>query len=519
MAMMVLGIILVMSIPAVLVSQAAVRRADTLDVLRSGAQGQIEEVRTLAFSDVGTLGGAPAGVVQSDRTVVVNDVQVRLQTTVEWEGVVSGLAMVDSDGDGDADLGDGVAGFTNSGVDYKSVTVVASLVDDPARTYELKTLVSPDDLSSSNTAAAIVNVIRDEPVATPSPPNDYPSTFLVSRTSGWVPTSTGDQEQQLFVNFTNPDQTWDIRLGFLRTDFDDGRWFLSGSPELATGTSFLAETTVTVYRMITLDLDIEDTGGAAVSDASVTISSGSMATTSLVPADMASPGRFVVTQDSSAIPLKWDSYTVQVSAPGKQTKTVTFSAPLGYPTDVVHEETIVLEDAAASDSTVSISVNDGAGWEVGEVAISVNSPTRGIINLTADEDGLASIDLPQNETAVLTLTSDRGFDTTVVNVTPTGATHAANISMNVPAGAKVVHMWSRFTVSHFTFKPRRSGWDAAIRMEPSSQIRVSHVVDNSDSRWTLTSWCDETTKLRERKPRFSRMGNPYLIRVDRRGGC
>ncbi len=99
-ALLVLGLVLVFSIPAVLVAQSAVRRADELDLLRSGAQGALEEIRALDFADVGTTTGSPAGVVVDDRIVVVDGVQVRLQTEVRWEGIVSGLAMVDQDGDG-----------------------------------------------------------------------------------------------------------------------------------------------------------------------------------------------------------------------------------------------------------------------------------------------------------------------------------------------------------------------------------------------------------------------------------
>jgi type II secretory pathway pseudopilin PulG len=99
-AMLVLGLVLVFSLPAVLVAQSAVRRADELDLLRSGAQGALEEIRALDFADVGTTTGSPAGVVVDDRIVVVDGVQVRLQTEVRWEGIVSGLAMVDQDGDG-----------------------------------------------------------------------------------------------------------------------------------------------------------------------------------------------------------------------------------------------------------------------------------------------------------------------------------------------------------------------------------------------------------------------------------
>jgi hypothetical protein len=71
---------------------------------------------------------------------------------------------------------------------------------------------------------------------------------------------------------------------------------------------------------------VVDTSGAPVSDASMTVSSPSMATTALTPADAVAAGRFELTADSGGTPLKWGSYTASVSAPGKLARTVTFDA-------------------------------------------------------------------------------------------------------------------------------------------------------------------------------------------------
>ncbi|MDG2111095.1 MAG: type II secretion system protein, partial [Actinomycetota bacterium] len=223
-AMMVLGLMLIMSIPAVLVAQSAVRRADALDALRSSAQGQIEEIRALDFGDVGSPGGSPEGIVATDRTITADGVDIRLQTNIRWEGAASGLAMVDQDGDGTPELGDGVAGFRNIGVDYKAVTVTASRVDEPTRTYEATTIVTPDDLASSGSSAVLVTVVRDEPPASPSVTTDYPTTYLIYPDARWLVTSTPDRRDQSFVDFADPDQIFDVRLGFTSADFDDGVW-------------------------------------------------------------------------------------------------------------------------------------------------------------------------------------------------------------------------------------------------------------------------------------------------------
>lgn len=518
-AMMVLGLVLVMSIPAVLVAQSAVRRADALDVLRSSAQGQIEEIRALDFTDVGSPGGVPAGVVTTDQVITVDGVAVRLATDIRWEGVISGLAMVDQDGDGTAELGDGVAGFRNSGVDYKAVTVTASLVDDPTRTYALTTIVTPDDLASSGISAVLVTVIRDEPPTTPSVDGDYPTTHLIYPDDRWLVTSTPGRSDQLFVGHADPAQTFGVRLGFTSADLDDGTWRLDQAYSVAGGADFLAETTVAAYKMITLDLQVVDELGAPIPDASVTVSGPSITTARLSPVDMTSPGRFVVTSDGAGVPLKWGSYTVDVVAPGKATTGLSLDAPSGYPADLVHEEQIAMADRAANMSDVRISVDDGRGWEVGEVSVTIASPTLGTIALLADADGLVTVDLPQGETAAVTFTSSRGFAETVANVTPTGATHTVDVSLDVPAGAKVAHVYSGGPISHFTLRPQSGGWDQDLRMEPSSSIRVSVAVDNSDSYWVFRSWCDGTTILRERSVRFSSMGSTQLVRVDTPEGC
>jgi type II secretory pathway pseudopilin PulG len=518
-AMMVLGLMLIMSIPAVLVAQSAVRRADALDALRSSAQGQIEEIRALDFGDVGSPGGSPEGIVATDRTITVDGVDIRLQTNIRWEGAASGLAMVDQDGDGTPELGDGVAGFRNIGVDYKAVTVTASRVDEPTRTYEATTIVTPDDLASSGSSAVLVTVVRDEPPASPSVTTDYPTTYLIYPDARWLVTSTPDRRDQSFVDFADPDQIFDVRLGFTSADFDDGVWRLNQAYAVAAGHDFLATTAVTVYKMITLDIELVDVAGVPVSDASITISGPSAATTRLDPADMVSPGRYVVTVDDGGTPLKWGSYSVAVAAPEKGAASVSFDAPTGYPGDLVHEQRITLFDQSADISKVQIAVDDGRGWEVGEVDVAVASPTLGAIGLTTDVDGLVEVDLPEGETATLTFTSSRGFEDTVVAVTPIGATHSLPVSLDVSSGDKVAHVYARMTVGHFTVRPGSGDWDQDLRMEPSSSDRVSVVVDDSDPSWVFRSWCDDSSIFRERTKRFSPMNDPDLLRVDRWWGC
>ncbi len=399
------------------------------------------------------------------------------------------------------------------------MTVTASLVDEPSRTYDLTTIITPDQVASSATSAAVVTVIRDEPPDAPSPDTDYPTTYLIYPDGRWVATTTPGVRQQVFSDFADPSQTFSVRLGFTEQDFDDGRWRLADDYSLTAGLDFVGEATVFVHRMITLDLSVVDTSGAPVSDASMTVSSPSMATTALTPADAVAAGRFELTADSGGTPLKWGSYTASVSAPGKLARTVTFDAPSGYPTDLVHEETIVLEDRPVGLTAMTFRVDDGHGVEVGEYELVVQSPTLGTVTGTADADGYVTVDLMEDEEITYTISSNRGFLDFNDSYTPQGETDEEQVSLAIPSGTKIAHLSSSYTVSHFTVRAGNGSWDSDLVLQPSSLDRVSVAVDNSSSTWIFRSWCTSVLVLKERTLYYSYMATPQGVVLDAWGGC
>jgi hypothetical protein len=115
-------------------------------------QDELEMIRNLAYSSVGTAGGIPAGVIPQAQTVAVGNFKFVLQTTV--------LNVHDP-----YDTASG----TVPNADYKFVTVTASC---PACAHfvplSITTTVAPPNLQSQNGGAIVVSVLDANGVGVPN---------------------------------------------------------------------------------------------------------------------------------------------------------------------------------------------------------------------------------------------------------------------------------------------------------------------------------------------------------------
>ena len=84
------------------------------------AQGRIEELRSLEYTDIGFPLGVPEGILQASETATVQNIDFVIKTDVKYFGSINPGEDVVPQG------GDGVEGLPDMGIDYKEVTVTVS---------------------------------------------------------------------------------------------------------------------------------------------------------------------------------------------------------------------------------------------------------------------------------------------------------------------------------------------------------------------------------------------------------
>ena len=261
-AMVVLGSILLVTITVISSSFRTLGGAKETDVANNIGQARIEAARSLAFGDVGTVAGSPAGTITPSETVEIQGVDLQVDTTVQWVGSATGLDLVTG-----TQSGDGVPGFFDPGIDYKLVTVTVTPNGNDPIVFE--TIIAPPNVAAAEDAAnLIITIAKDEPADAPSD-TSLPRVYL-HPASGLIAGGLGLEE----VPFLDIEDAVDhpIRLGPTINDTSDGTWAMA-DPTLSTsvGAATTSSEVLTIYRPITLEITATDDVGTLLSDASVVV--------------------------------------------------------------------------------------------------------------------------------------------------------------------------------------------------------------------------------------------------------
>jgi type II secretory pathway pseudopilin PulG len=388
-SMMAAGILLiaiVLTITPLAISMRTIDRAKDTTVAENIAQARIEEVRSLAYDDVGNVGYAPDGILARTETRNVSGRDYTVETTVAYVGSLTGLNVV-------AQGGDGVEGTYDIGVNYKSVVVTVSPVVGTAKPVTMETIVSPPTIGALETVA-VVQVDLDlyepyDPYGDPAPsvqivgPNTYVS-------------ATADLSQY----FAGVDLgTYTIQT------FGSTNWLIdpvsvsSGATSVDAIGGWNAKRTVRLYQPASLSMTVTDKDtGSPITNAVLTLVDQSSGWTYT-----GSPGEYSF---SDLVP---DLYRVTAAASGYATSFVDLDVP-GFGGGTSASGTIEMEVQAFTGVDYVFTVNY-VGWTdyvINGAKVEVVHPTLGSWIGYTDEYGKVTLNIPAS-TGSLTATASTSW--------------------------------------------------------------------------------------------------------------
>lgn len=400
MALVVLGTIMLISITVISAAFRTLGDARETDVASNVGQARVEVVRSLAFDEVGTQGGSPAGSLAESETAEVQGISMQVTTAVEWVGSGSGLDVVPSGGDG-------VPGFFDPGVDYKLVTVTVT-PEGGDNEVVYRTIVAPPNVAATEgTANLIVRLVRDEPSWALGSDTAFPRVYL-HEAFGSLAGPLG-VEEPLFADL-QPETEYSVRLGPSADDTFDGTWAMSDPTISATVSAAVTSTQlVSIYRPITLEITAQSTTGDVLTDATLVVTDPATTTEHTFTADdMAEPGLWRITELNDGVPLRWGVYEYLLRAPGYNTGAPeVVQAPWNYPTEVVEATTITLEPVPTTE--VKIVLSDPFLFRVGGATVNVSPANSPAYDVLSDANGQATLVLNDTETYDIEITTPYGF--------------------------------------------------------------------------------------------------------------
>lgn len=484
-AAVILLVAVVLTITPVAVAMRGIDRSKEVTVIENLAQGRIEEVRSLDYTDVGNPGYAPDGIL--DRTVdrVVDGRTYHVDTDVVYVGSDTGLDVVPQGGDG-------VEGAFDPGVNYKYVTVTVRAESGMAQPIQMDTIVAPPTIGAlENVAIVEVDLLRHEPYDPYLEP--YPTVQIIGPAT-YLPHDTG--ATQYFPDVL--EGSYDTTL------FADFGWQIhpdsiaSGATTVEATAGLSNGTVVMLYQPASLTVTVEEADGTPIPTATVTLEALADGSTVTNPSgdyafDDLVPGPFAVR--AVAPGFLGNEVIVDVPGPGGTNST---------------SATLVLEPGSAVttvDATFTVDHNGWSNYFVHGAEVIVRHSVLGEWSGTTDVNGDVTLALPANEI---------GF--TVTGQTPawghehaeaffnTGATAMAmTLSLTQPANTDLFYLYNGPTGpdNYYMYRVRSdrkngSVWSEWTTLLSNSGGRATFIVpEQGNRRVNIQAYCADGTLQRE----------------------
>jgi type II secretory pathway pseudopilin PulG len=358
------------------------------------ATQQVEQARTLAYDDVGTVGGNPVGTLQPSSTVAVGTATYEVRTAVEL-------------------VADRVDTAFATQADYKRLTVTVTLPGRSTTLARLRTLIAPPTQPSLTKAIVQAEVVDSQD-------SNAGVAGVTVQLSGPSGLRTGVTDQRGYVIFpalppTEAGETYAIAATSVPApwqlfDADQVAEEVAG-PALATQTKVLR---LRLSRPVPVHLELRDTNGAAFatpSNVTVTSSRGPATsystTTGIVgPIDLWSGVTYTVAASSVAQP---SDTTARFSTP-----VTLVPATTGTTTG-----TLTMVDNATTPMTIQVRRSNGTG--IADVAVKISGgPKDVLLTGTTGPGGDLVVPLPAGSGYTITIDAQSGWRA----ATATGGTAA-----------------------------------------------------------------------------------------------
>ena len=378
-AVAILIIAIVLTTTPMMISMRSIDRSKEVTVAENLAQGQIEEIRSLEYGDVGVPGFAPDGIVPQTEVKTVEGRTYTISTEIRYVGAATGLNIVPQGGDG-------VEGVFDPGVNYKQVVVIVTPDSERAVPQRMETIMSPPTIGALETVALVeVTIDRHEPY---DPYIDPTPNLQLQGTAFYLSFDTG--EVQLFPDVDA--DTYDITL------FSPFGWLMhpdtttTGADVVLATEGILAQRTIRVYRPADLTVTVVD------KDTGVPIPDATLSALNMTTLDSTANG----VGDYFFPGLIPNRHEVAGTAPGYSPGTVEVEVP-GFgggdsATATLELEVFVPPPWTPVDYTFDVDYGNYSGYHTAGADVVVTHPTFGVFAGVTDEFGKVTLGLPENET-------------------------------------------------------------------------------------------------------------------------
>ena len=437
-AVTILSLALIVTIQPLVGAIRRISDARIVGVAENLAQAELESIRALDYDDVGIPGRTPSGVLEASRTVTVEGRTYSIVTAVSYAGSVTGLNVVPQGGDG-------VEGTWDPGVDYKVVKITVTGSGREMDPVIMESIVSPPRVGAhEGIANARVTVVPYEPFA---PSSFTLPTVKITASPNAAITSGMPASTQVFPAIAAGTYTvaLDNPNGWVILPEDA----LAGLDVITVTAGSTTDTSIRLYRPSSLIVTVTDFySQLPVTTARVTLTR--LPTATVIAG---STGQY---QFTGLIP---DVYDIRFTASGYNDLVLTsVNLPSGYPDDLSHELSVIMvplvpptttttttttipsttttQPGATTTTTVpstttttlpdsvavTFTVMDSTSMVLSGATVSVDHPTRGLLQATTDMYGLAVINLERNTTFTVTGSTTWGHGSKTATIDPATAT-------------------------------------------------------------------------------------------------
>lgn len=411
MAATILLIAIVLTVTPLAVSMRAIDRAKDTTIAENIAQARIEEVRSLRYNDVGNVGFEPNGIISRTVTQTVSGRDFTVLTTVEYAGSLTGLNVV-------AQGGDGVQGFYDIGVNYKSVVVTVSPVVGSAKPVTMETIISPPTIAAQEQIAVVqVDVVLHEPYDSYG---DAAPTLQIVGAKTYVSANATLSQYFVEVDFG----TYNIEL------FSGSDWLIdpvsvsSGATSVDAVGGWNARRTIQLYQPASLAMTITDKAtGSPIADAVLTVEDLSSGWTTTGVA-----GEY---DFSNLVP---DRYRVTAAAGGYAPAFVEIDVPgSGGASSVAGTLELEVPPYDTVNYTFTVSYGGQSDYVINGAEVTVTHPTLGSWVGHTDETGNVTLNIPANMSSlVATATTTWGHGSVVWRFRSTPSAESRELKLTKP---------------------------------------------------------------------------------------
>jgi prepilin-type N-terminal cleavage/methylation domain-containing protein len=368
---------------------------------------QMEEMRRVAYSDLGTVGGNPPGIVNPTKTVTNGNTRLTVETDINY-------------------VDDKVPTAKRTAADYKSVTVTVTSETSTELAVQRSFIAPPTQPSQTDALvdAKVTDYANQAPLA-------GVTVTLGTGPDAPISDTTDANGKVIFAALTpNPatgtqsTYTLTAALTGYRTYPEDVPPSPNASMALAAGATVTPH--LRMYKPVTVNVRLVNAAGAPFTAAttltatSTTLGTGSTAVTG---------GSTAITSVGSLALVPSNAYTFGASSPGYAASSVQVTLGAGYPNVLTTDVTLVMQQTYGQ-LQVTVKRINKTGVPNMNVLVTGGPSSVSLAGVT-DAAGVAVFSVPSGTTPTYTVNvpAQSGFQATSTTLTGPSSTETVSVGL------------------------------------------------------------------------------------------